>query len=202
MDHAIGGNPTKATDGPMQSRGTEETPTPGPTGDPEIDSSLEVIIATFTDETSADAAFKALKEAERVEPILLVDAAVVNRDEANNLHVKDEQDWPGRVGAILGAGIGVILGMIGGPLGLVVGGAAGAAIGAATAADSDAGMSDQRLEEFADALKPGASMVIVAVAHFWSKAAADILTRAGGEVHTIVLTDELARQLHITRPDL
>ncbi|MBF6611508.1 MAG: DUF1269 domain-containing protein [Chloroflexi bacterium] len=202
MDQAIDVNPTKPTDEPMQSGGTEETPLPGPTGDPAIDASLELIIATFTDEASADAAFKALKEAERVEPILLVDAAVVNRDEGNNLHIKDELDWPGRVGAILGAGIGVILGMIGGPLGLVIGGAAGAAVGAAAAAGSDAGMSDQRLAEFASALKPGASMVIVAVARFWSEAAADILTRAGGEVHTIALTDELARQLHITQPDL
>jgi uncharacterized membrane protein len=171
-----------------------------PTGDPDIDSALQLVIARFPDEDAARAAFNEIKEAEREEVILLVDAAVVNRDDGNNLHVKDEQDWPAGVGALLGAGIGTILGTLGGPVGLVVGGAAGAAIGAAAAGSRDAGMSDERLMEFANSLEPGTSMVIVAVARLWSKATVDILTRAGGKVTTIALSDDLARQLGIDVP--
>jgi hypothetical protein len=38
-------------------------------------------------------------------------------------------------------------------------------------------------------------MVIVAVAHFWSGLAGAFLERAGGEVTTIPLSEEVARQL-------
>jgi len=123
-----------------------ERHSPGVTGYPDVDMSLELVIATFAAEASAGAAFNEIKQAEKDRQLLLVDAAVVNRDEGNNLHVRDERDWPGGLGAVLGAGIGTILGMLGGPLGLVVGGAAGAAIGAAAAGGSDSGMSDERLK--------------------------------------------------------
>ena len=102
-------------------------------------------------------------------------------------------------GALFGAAIGTILGFIGGPLGLIVGGAAGAAIGAAAAEARDAGMDDARLQDFADALKPGASMVVVVVAHFWSGLATAFLERAGGDTTTIPLTDEIAKQLNLER---
>ena len=169
----------------------------GPTGDPDIDSSLELIISTFPDEASADAAFNQVRDAEKAESFLLVDAAVVNRDDSNNLHVKEEQDWSGRVGALVGAGIGGILGMLGGPLGLVVGGAAGAAIGAAAAAGKDSGIHDEKLKELAANLRPRTSMVILVVAHFWSVSASDLLRSAGGDVTTTPLTAETARQLNL-----
>jgi uncharacterized membrane protein len=70
-------------------------------------------------------------------------------------------------------------------------------VGAAAAEGSDAGILDEQLKEFADALKPGASMVLVAVAHFWSGLAQAFLERAGGELKTIPLTEEMARQLDL-----
>ncbi|MFL5734777.1 MAG: DUF1269 domain-containing protein [Chloroflexia bacterium] len=177
--------------------GTESGPKTGPTGDPDSDMALQLVIARFADETAADAGFNTIKDAERQEGILVRDAAVVNRTDGNTLHVRDEHDWPGRVGALLGGGIGAVLGMLAGPLGFVVGGAAGAAIGAGAAAGRDSGMSDQKLKEFAVSLGPGGSMVIVAVARFWSAATADILKRAGGDVSVMDLTDEIAQQLDL-----
>jgi uncharacterized membrane protein len=186
---------------------TSETNEPAdiePSGDPDLDMRMELVIATFADEAAAKLAYDEIREAEKQGILLLVDAAVVNRDHANKLHIKEETDMKGGEGAVFGAAIGAILGMIAGPLGLVIGGAAGAAVGAAVGAvaaeSSDAGMSDDRLSEFAESLTPGSSMVIVAVAHYWSALASAFLTRAGGEASTIVLTDDLARQLDINGP--
>jgi uncharacterized membrane protein len=179
---------------------SEEPVYTGASGDPDFDMSLELVIATFADEASAKAAYDELREAEKEEYILLVDAAVVNRDDENRLHIREEHDMGASTGALFGAGIGTILGFIGGPLGLLIGGAAGAAMGAAAAQGSDAGMFDERLKEFAEALKPGTSMVIVAVAHFWAGLAAAFLERAGGQLTTIPLTDEIARQLNLDEP--
>jgi uncharacterized membrane protein len=173
----------------------EEPVYTGASGDPDYDMSLELVIATFSDEATAKAAYDELREAEKEEYILLVDAAVVHRDDENRLHIEEQHDMKAGPGALLGAGIGTILGFIGGPIGLLIGGAAGAAVGAAAAQGSDAGMFDERLKEFANALKPGTSMVIVAVAHFWSGLAGAFLERAGGEVTTIPLSEEVARQL-------
>ncbi|MEO8287755.1 MAG: DUF1269 domain-containing protein [Chloroflexota bacterium] len=169
----------------------------GASGDPDVDSSLELIIATFPDEAAAVAAYEELLEAEKEGMLLMIDVAVVNRDYQNKLHIKEEHDLKARGGALFGGGIGTIMGFIGGPLGLLVGGAAGAAVGAAAAEGSDAGMFDEKLKDLGDSLKPGASMVIVAIAHYWSALASAFLTRAGGEATTILLTDDLARQLDI-----
>jgi len=169
-------------------------------GDPDLDMRMELVIATFAGEAAAKGAYDEIREAEKQEILLLVDAAMVNRDEANKLHIKEETDMKGGEGAVFGAAIGAILGLIAGPLGLVIGGAAGAAVGAVAAESSDAGMSDDRLREFAESLTPGSSMVIVAVAHYWSALASAFLTRAGGKVSTIILTDDLARQLDIDGP--
>src|SRR5215208_4583985 len=115
------------TSGAVNEAGDEATilSTSGPTGDFERDAALQLIIATFPNSEAALAAFRGvdgIKWAERAEQILLIDAAVVHRDEGNKLHVEDEQDWPGHMGALQGAGIGTILGMVAGPLGMVVGG--------------------------------------------------------------------------------
>jgi len=180
---------------------TDEEVYTGASGDPDVDMSLEMIVATFADEAAAKAAYDELVEAEKEEYILLVDAAVVNREDENRLHIAEEHDLRAGGGALFGAAIGTILGFIGGPLGLIVGGVAGAAIGAAAAEARDAGMDDERLKEFANALKPGASMVVVVVAHFWSGLATAFLERAGGETTIIPLTDELAAQLNLDKPN-
>jgi uncharacterized membrane protein len=178
---------------------SNEAPTPAPSGDPDLDISPELSIARFADEAAAKAAFDEIREAEKQQILLLIDAALVTRDQQNKLHIHEEQDMHGGEGALFGAAIGAILGLVAGPLGLVIGGAAGAAVGAVAAEGSDSGISDERLREFADSLKPGSSMVIVAVAHYWSELASAFLTRAGGQVNTILLTDDLARQLDVER---
>lgn len=167
----------------------------GASGDPDVDAARELVIANFADEAAARAAYDEIREAERQGIIFMIDSALVDRDSGNKLHIKEEHDTHAGGGALLGAGIGTILGFIGGPLGLLIGGAAGAAVGAAVAHSVDSGMLDARLAEFADTLKPGSSMVIVAVAHYWSALAVAFLTRAGGEVSTILLTDDIARHL-------
>jgi uncharacterized membrane protein len=172
-----------------------------PSGDPDVDTQPELIIANFASEAAAKASYDEIREAERQGILLLLDVALVSRDNKNNLHIKEEQDMRGEEGALVGVAVGAILGAIAGPLGLIIGGAAGAAVGAAAAEGSDGGMLDDRLREFAQSLKPGSSMVIVAVDHYWSELTSAFLTRAGSEASTILLTDDIARQLDVHRDE-
>src|SRR6266566_7809354 len=118
---------------PDQSDETDQPIDTGASGDPDYDMSPELIVARFADEAAAKAAYDEIREAEKEGYLLLIDAALVNSDHENRLHIKEEYDMRAGEGALFGAAIGGILGLIGGPLGLIVGGAAGAAIGAATA---------------------------------------------------------------------
>src|SRR3954452_3308386 len=79
---------------------TEQPIGTGASGDPDIDMTQELIVATFADEAAARAAFDELREAEKQEVVLLVDAAVVTRDHVNKLHIKEEHDLRGRSGAL------------------------------------------------------------------------------------------------------
>src|SRR5664279_5631598 len=65
---------------------------PNITGDPDRDMALELITAAFASEAAAKAAYNELREAEKQEIVLLVDAAVVTRDHENKLHIDEEHD--------------------------------------------------------------------------------------------------------------
>ncbi|HST04846.1 MAG TPA: hypothetical protein VLQ48_08940 [Chloroflexia bacterium] len=196
MDETAMEGPHETLDPADQVDDSPEPANPNATGDPDVDAALELVMSTFADEDKAKAAYAELREAEKQELVLLVDAALVARDHEGNLSVQEEGDMRAGPGALWGGGIGAIIGMVGGPLGVVLGGAAGAAIGGSTAEAHDAGMIDARLKEFAANVGPDSAMVFAAVAHYWSGIAAAFLTRAGGQTQTILLADDVAGQLN------
>lgn len=104
---------------------------------------VQVIVAAFKEEETADEALKALKEAKKERLIGIQDAAVIRRDEDNKLHIKETADMGGGKGAAVGGILGGVIGLIGGPAGVVLGGAAGAAVGGFTAKLFDAGIPDE-----------------------------------------------------------
>jgi len=156
---------------------------------------VQVIVAAFKEEETADEALKALKEAKKERLIGIQDAAVIRRDEDNKLHIKETADMGGGKGAAVGGVLGGVIGLIGGPAGVVLGGAAGAAVGGFTAKLFDAGIPDERLEEIGSALKPGTSAIIAIIEHKWVSEVERELAEAGADVLTEALRDDIAKQL-------
>ena len=156
---------------------------------------IQVIVAAFKEEETADEALKALKEAKKERLIGIQDAAVIRRDEDNKLHIKETADMGGGKGAAVGGVLGGVIGLIGGPAGVVLGGAAGAAVGGFTAKLFDAGIPDERLEEIGSALKPGTSAIIAIIEHKWVSEVERELAEAGADVLTEALRDDIAKQL-------
>jgi hypothetical protein len=150
-------------------------------GDPDVDMAPVLVIGTFASEAAGKASYEEIREAEREQILLFIDAALVSRDHENELHIhEDQNEMRGSRGTLFGATIGRMLSLVGRG-------------GGVENPEQDA--FDKRLTELAANLKPDSSMVVVAVAHYWSDLTSAFLTRAGGEVSTAPVTDELAREL-------
>jgi uncharacterized membrane protein len=190
MDQTGASNPSDETDdlkGPHEvyegddTDPTQEALAERASGDPDVDMAPELVVANFAGEAAGQAAYEEIREAEREQILLFMDAALVSRDHENKLHIQEDQsEMKGTKGTLFGATIGAVLSFVG------RGG------GVDTADDDDF---DKRLKELAASLKPDTSMVVIEVAHYWGELTSAFLTRAGGEVSTIPVTDELARKL-------
>lgn len=159
----------------------------------------ELITSTYPDEASAKAGFDALTELQKNKEVWLGDVALVVRDEANTLHVREPDDMAAPEGAFYGGTIGAVLGMFAGPLGLVVGGAIGALVGGAAAQASDADVQDEWLKELGLSLQPGTGMVVAVTTGMWVQRVTDTLSASGGKVMTRPIDAELARQMGLTQ---
>src|SRR5689334_24977968 len=104
---------------------------------------VQIIVAAFNDEVTADEVLEGLKDAQAEGLIKIQDAAVVRRDVNDKLHIKETGDWSGKRGAVTGGVIGALVGLAAGPVGWVALG--GAAIGGVLAKVRDSGIPDERL---------------------------------------------------------
>jgi uncharacterized membrane protein len=127
------------------------------------------LVMAFTDETAADDALKAMKEAKKQKQFYFEDAAVIRQDSKGKVHYHETGDMHTGKGAGAGALVGGILGVLGGPAGIALGAGAGAAIGAAVA-HGDAGFRDESLKTVGVALKPGTSAVTAITSHEFLRA--------------------------------
>jgi len=127
------------------------------------------LVMAFTDETSADDALKAMKDAKKHKQFYFEDAAVIKQDADGSVHHHETGDMSTGKGAGAGALIGGILGILGGPVGIAAGAGAGAAIGA-VAAHGDAGFNDESLKTIGVALQPGTSALAAITSHDFLKA--------------------------------
>ena len=150
-------------------------------GDPDLDMAPELVIGNFASEAAGNASYEEIREAEKEGILLLMNAALLTSDPDGKLHIhEDQSEMKGSRGTLFGATIGAVLGFVGRGGGVD---------------NSEQDAFDKRLTDFAGSLKPGSSMVVLAVAHYWSDLASAFLTRAGGEVNTVPVSDELAREL-------
>ena len=160
-----------------------------------------LILASFEDEKVAEKAMLDLKMDKRGRLIEFKDAAIVNRDEENKIHIKETGDLSGGRGALYGGAIGALVGLIAGPIGATIGGAAGVVVGGITAKKFDAGIPDERLTEIGAALQPGSSVILAVVEQRWFEPVQMRLQEAGGDVLSETLNEEFIEQFETDRED-
>ena len=160
-----------------------------------------LVLASFEDEKVAEIAFIDLKMDKRGRLIEFKDAAIVNRDENDKLHIQETADLSGVKGIVYGGIIGVLVGLIAGPIGAVIGGAAGAVVGAITAKKFYVGIPDERLTGIGAALQPGSSVILAVVEQRWLEPVRTRLEEVGGNVISETLNEEFLKQVGKGRKD-
>ncbi len=154
---------------------------------------VQIVVAAFKDEASADNVLKSLKEAKKQGLIKIVDAAVLRKDDKGKLHIKETADMGGGKGAVIGGVMGGVIGLIAGPIGWAALG--GAVIGGLVAKMRDGGFKDDRLKKLGEGLGPGNSAIVAVVEHTWVRDVEKQLAEAGAQVVTEELSADIARQL-------
>lgn len=152
------------------------------------------LVMAFTDETSADDALQAMKDAKKQGQFYFEDAAVIKQDADGKVDYHETGDMSTGKGAGVGALVGGIIGILGGPTGIVLGAGAGAAVGAALA-HGDAGFKDESLDTIGVALEPGTSAVAAITSHEFLKAIQDNVGEADILTAVSNLSAEISSQL-------
>jgi len=126
---------------------------------------------------------------------MLVNAAVMVKDEKGKVKLKETQDVDSRRGAVFGAIAGGLIGLLGGPAGVIVGAAAGAATGGVAAGRIDMGFPNDTLKELQGALTPGSSAILALIQHEWVDRVVEEMEKLGASLFREALKDEIAAQL-------
>lgn len=160
-----------------------------------MDTPVTLVVDAFKDKDQADEALKDLRRLDRQGIFNVLNAAVLERDEAGNTRLRETQDVDATRGALFGAIAGGLIGLLGGPAGVIVGAAAGAAAGGVAAHQIDMGFSNEHLKEVQDSLQPGSSAIIALVEHEWVERVIEELERFEGRLFQHVLKAEITAQL-------
>jgi uncharacterized membrane protein len=120
------------------------------------DNTLQVFVATFSDETHAASALQDFRAMDRDGSIELIDAVVVVRDAEGKVRYEETADPSGKRWAKRGAIAGGLVGLLFPPsiiAGAVVGGGLWGKV-------RDKGFKDDDLKAIGDSLEPGTSAII------------------------------------------
>lgn len=154
---------------------------------------LQIAVAAFPDQASASEALKLLRDAQREGTILILDAAVITKDDKGKVKIKETADMKAGKGAVIGAVTGGVLSLLAGPLGLMALG--GGLLGGLAAKMRDGGFSDARLKRIAESLTPNSSAIIAVVEHTWVEQLDNLLAEVATDVVTEELASDIASQL-------
>jgi uncharacterized membrane protein len=156
---------------------------------------VQVIIAVFDDEDSAETALKQLKVAKKGELPKIQAAMAISRDASGSrFHYKEVGLTPGK-GALGGVILGATLGILTGGAGIILG-AAGALLGGLVGRKKqESRFPADRINQVVASLPPGASAILAVVADqdvaVMEKALADL----GADLLTVPISADMAEQL-------
>lgn len=159
---------------------------------------VELIVAAFQTEDGASQALDQLKAAKKEHLIRIENAAILRKDAAGKIHIKDTKDIGGGKGAAMGGVLGAALGILTGGVGFAVVGL-GALAGGVSAKMRDGGFNDARLQRLGESLKPGSSAIVAVIEHRWVEDAEAAMRQAGADVLTETISADIAAQLEAGR---
>ena len=156
----------------------------------------KMLLAVFDNETAAFAGLKALKDLHDNGDITLYSWAVVARDKAGKIELK-QQDDRGPVGTALGMLTGTLIGLLGGPAGAII----GASLGGLSGLFFDLDNADVGVAFYGDVVKtltPGKTAVLADVDESWTTPVDARMREHGGTVsrrfRAEVAEDQLVRE--------
>jgi uncharacterized membrane protein len=121
-----------------------------------------ILVVTFEDETQALSVLQSLKSLEHQGLLRLDDAAVIVKNAAGEVHVKNKTESGVKKGAVAGGFLGLLIASFLFPLaGIAIGAAGGALIGKSM----HTGVDKKFVTEVRNALQPGNSAILFIVHH-------------------------------------
>jgi len=164
----------------------------------------KMLVAVFDTEAAAFEGLRALRDLHRDGDITLYATAVMVKDEAGKITVKQEAD-DGPVGTAVGLLTGSLIGILGGPAGLAVGASLGGLTG--FLADLDrSGIAATFLDDVSNTLTNGKAAVLAEVEEGWTTPVDAQVHKLGGTVfrrlRSEVVEDQLVRESAAFEADL
>jgi len=151
-----------------------------------------LIVLTFDDTEQAGQVFEAIKQAQAGGHVKIEDAAVIVKDEAGKVHIKNQMDKTVAVGAVGGGILGLMIASVFFPLaGLVIGAIGGGLIGKSM----DKGVDQKFVKDVTETLKPGSSALFV-IGSGDPAVVLAILRPFQGTIYQTTLSSELVDELH------
>ncbi len=119
-----------------------------------------ILVITFDDEEQALSVLKTLKDLQHLDKLTIQDTAVIIKDKAGKVHIKNQVESGVKWGAIAGGAFGLLLaGFLFPVAGILLGAGGGALIGKFF----ETGVDKQFVQEIRDALQPGMSAILFVV---------------------------------------
>ena len=146
----------------------------------------ELIVLSFKDIEQAGEVLDALEKLEPEGQVNIEDAAVIVKDEAGKINVKNQMSSGTKGGAVLGGMLGLLLGLVFFPVaGLVIGAIGGALLGKSV----KHGIDPQFIKEVTESLKPGMSALFV-IGSGNPAAVRGVLQHFQGDIYQTTLSPE------------
>jgi uncharacterized membrane protein len=141
-----------------------------------------VVVVAFKENSKAYEGLSSLKSLSDQQQLTARSAAIVERDQAGTLNVKDSFDTDTGVATAGGGFMGMLLGVIGGPVGMLLGLTGGALAGGSfdlRQADDQ----DEVLTQLNAAINPGHTVLVAQV----NEPSTEVLDKAMGDLGGVVL---------------
>jgi uncharacterized membrane protein len=155
---------------------------------------VQIIVAAYRSETAANDVLEDLKLLQDAGKIKIDNAAVLDRDQKGELHIRDTRDWGFGKGALAGGAAGVVLGLITGPVGWAVLGSAVVG-GVAAKMHHTYGFDEARLRKLGDSLQPGNSAIVAVVEHLWVAQVEQAMRQQATDMVVESMSKDIAEQL-------